>query len=432
MVTASIYTLGCRLNQADSALIADDLRRHGFSIREWGEPTDLTIVNSCTVTTAAEQKTRQAVRAARRLNPQTYLVLAGCSANIDADRWLKESAIDLVVPNPGKTGLTAFLPAKLDRPPAPVLASPLETASAPLFEEQGCGYYPHHTRANLKIQEGCDFFCSYCIVPYARGIPRSRDWDDILREARALLQEGHKELVLTGVNIACYNDHGRTLSDLLRELVRLPGDYRIRLSSTEPREEVPRLLKTLHDNPRICRSLHLPIQYGEDTILQAMNRRYSVAEFTDLIQQAVVTVPGICIGSDVIVGFPGETDATFATCLETIADLPFAYLHVFRYSKRAGTPAARLPNQVNGKLAARRHEALTALATRKSMAFAEEFVGRSVEVLTETQKEDGAWEGWSSEYLRVELGGNGHDIGKNQFAHAKVTRALGGRHVRAL
>lgn len=433
MPTASIYTLGCRLNQADSALIADDLRRAGFALTGWGASVDLAIVNSCIVTAAAAQKTRQAVRRIRRKNPTAFVVLVGCGAELEADKWRNEEALNLVVPNHTKTHLSELLPPSLDSEINPtIVADNSDHTGSDLFTETGCGFYPNRTRANLKIQEGCDFFCSYCIVPYTRGKPRSRKWNDVIREAKELIARGHKEIILTGVNIACYEDHDRKLSELLQELLTLPGDFRLRLSSTEPCPELPRLIAVMRESSRICRFLHIPMQYGENEILQRMNRRYTIEQYNELIYTAASQVPDICLGSDVIVGFPGETTSQFEQCLSTVQTLPLAYLHVFRYSPRPGTPAAQFSNQVHGDIASARHRRLRALADSKTSAFTRELAGKTATVLTESKNERGNWEGWTDNYVRAELTNAFSDLEKNQFVTTTITETQPGRRVRCV
>lgn len=423
---AAIFTLGCRLNQADSAIMAAGLERQGFVLVPWGEPCDLAVINSCTVTAAAARKTRQTARALRRAQPAAFLVLAGCDANVDGDSWLKDGTVDLVVPNPAKTRLAEHLPEQLvPGTPRRVEAGPSEEH----FHEAGTGTFAERTRANLKIQEGCEFFCSYCIVPYARGPARSRDWDDWRREAVELIARGHREIVLTGVNIATYRDRDRDLADLLEALLALPGEFRIRLGSTEPGPILDRVVGVMAANPRVCRFLHLPLQYGEDTILRAMNRRYTVAEYAAFARRAAAAIPGLCLGTDIIVGFPGETEASFASCCETIRALPVNHLHVFTYSPRRGTPAATYPDQVPGDLAQRRAEILTAIGQEKAEAFARSQLGTVAEIVTEERNPAGNWEGWSDHYLRVELLGS--DPGENALLPVRLTEFVAGRQVRA-
>jgi len=439
---ASIHTLGCRLNQADSALIVDALQQDCFELVPWGEPAELLIINSCTVTATADQKTRQAVRRARRRCPQAFIVVVGCGVDTGAFQTPMPDAPDLLIANADKHRLHQLLPPFLIAPTAAAATTPAavpDTAasgaevgandSTATFTLPGKGLYPQRTRANLKIQEGCDFFCSYCIVPHARGNPRSRAWHDVLREARLLIAAGHQELVLTGVNIATYDDAGRGLVQLLEALLDCGDHFRIRLSSTEPGPVLEDVIALMAQAPRICRFLHLPLQYGQDDILKAMRRRYNVAAYIALAAQAQRCLPGVCLGSDIIVGFPGETDAIFGQCCQTVASLPLAYVHIFRYSPRAGTAAATFPDQVNGAIAAARHEQLLRLTQDKATAFAQAQLGSTVVVLTESCNAAGQWQGWSDNYLRVTVDGA---CGGNQLVTVRITNVIKGRHVLGL
>ena len=429
--TAAVCTLGCRLNQAESASICDQLRQRGFHIVPWGQEADLLVVNSCTVTATGARKTRKAARAARRQHPEALIVLVGCSADTEGERWVQEGTVDLIVPNAGKSTIAHMLPGDLRRPRQPAILAVDAPPRATPFVQDGVGYYPDRSRANLKIQEGCDYFCSYCVVPYARGQPRARDWEDALREARGLLERGHREIILTGVNIATYNHEGRGLAQLVAEIAGLHGSFRVRLSSVEPGPALGELLRVMADTPRVCRFLHLPLQYGEDGMLAAMNRRYTVSDYADLAQRALTLMPGICLGSDVIVGYPGETEQQFDACCQAIDCLPLAYLHVFRYSAREPTAAARLSGRVEGHVAAARHRQLSALGRRKSRAFVEALKGQALEVLVEKQTTDGAFEGLSDNYVRVRLHNGDLPLCPGTFVRATVTRPLGDMMVEA-
>ncbi len=430
MTTASILTLGCRLNQADSALIADELRRCGYEVVRWGEAADVLVVNSCAVTTAAAQKTRQALRAARRRAPSAFLVLAGCSANLDPEGCAHQLDVDLVLPNPVKTRISDYLPAESVRPARPrVVDVDLADYSEPVFTERGRGYYPLRTRANLKIQEGCDFGCSYCIVPKARGRARSRQADDVLREARELVAAGYREIVVTGVNIAAYRDGDTDLAGLLEDLLALRGDFRLRLSSTEPGPVLARIVDIMASEPRLCPFLHLPLQHGDDDVLRAMRRRYRVSEFERLVGLAVERIPGLGIGSDVIVGFPGETEAAFEQSVRVIDSLPFSFLHVFTFSPRPGTLAASFPDRVPGPVAADRSRRLRKMAEAKERAFGEANIGRQLRVLTEVRGESGQFEGWSENYLRVAIPCPPPGLSTNEWVNVRVSAVVKGRVV---
>ncbi len=410
MPTASIYTLGCRLNQADSALIADRLTRGGYELVGWNETADVMVVNGCVVTATAGQKTRQAVRSARKRCPDAFIVLVGCAATLEKDT--PNLPANLILDNTRKNELLSHLPAKpVAR--ASLTATPVVRASEPAtpsplpanFTEPGTGLYSERTRANLKVQEGCDFFCSYCIVPHVRGAPRSRDWNDVLREARELLYRGHRELVLTGVNLGTYNDNDRDLADLIGAIADLPGDFRIRLGSVEPTPVVRRVVDVMADlAPRVCRFLHLPLQYGENRILKAMNRRYTTNEFREHADYALQKIDDLCLGTDLIVGFPGETEDEFAKSAKFVESIPWGNFHVFRYSPREGTPAAKLKNQMpGGKVAAERSRTIEEIYAGKLERFKQSQLGKKLPVLVERRTETGKSLGWSDNYLEVEL-----------------------------
>lgn len=418
MKKASIYTQGCRLNQTESALMADRLEQAGFTVVSWEEESEIKIINSCSVTGTAAQKMGQLVRSIRKHHPDSFIVLAGCGVTSESDRekWQQNGLADLVVPNQKKGELADILRETL------ATTSDFHSLSCEqkdLFEEKGVGRYYEKTRANLKIQEGCNFFCSYCIVPYLRGAPRSREWNDILREMGELLQQGYKEIVLTGVNVATYDDHGRDLADLVRELLKFEGDFRLRLSSTEPGEVVRKIAAVMKEDSRLCRFLHLSVQYAENRILKAMNRRYTIEAYRDLLTELTEQIPEICIGSDLIVGFPGEDEESFAMCCEMIEQLPLAYIHVFTYSKREGTKAATMPNQVPSSIAKQRHEIVRKIVERKSQQYCEQFIDKSVRILTETIDE-GLISGWTDNYIKIELPAK-PNIQQNEFYEVKVT-----------
>ena len=432
MQRAAVFTLGCRLNQADTALLCADLVQHGYRLVRWGAAAELLVVNSCAVTAESAAKTRKAVHSARRRRPDAFIVLVGCVAEVEAQAWQADGQVDLIVGNVAKTRLSQVLPAPLKRPGQPGVhlgSLPGREPEPAPFAEAGVGLYPERTRANLKIQEGCDFSCSYCIVPRVRGPARSRQWPDVLREADELRRRGHREIVLVGVNIATYADRGRDLADLVEAILALGAGFRLRLGSTEPGPVLPRLIRLMAREPRLCRFLHLPLQYGEDTILRAMKRRYTVAEYADLASAAAASIPGLCLGSDIIVGFPGETAATFAACCATVQCLPINHVHVFPFSAREGTAAAALPGGVPGDLAARRAAELARLGRAKAAAFALSQVGQTLQIITEDRTSRGAWQGWSDNYLRVEIPDAPY-LEANQGVEVRIEAYLGERRVR--
>ncbi len=403
MKRVSFHTLGCRLNQAETALLADDLCGHGYGMVPWGEPADVVVLNTCAVTGIASRKSRQLISLARRRHPEAFLVVCGCAAS---DPGLVEGAcgkmVDLLLCNPKPRHLSAFLPEEPRHLPRKEAVRPL-TVQEPqdCFTLPGVGLHGDRTRAHLKVQDGCSFRCTYCIVPSVRGPACSRAWEDVLREARELVSRGYRELVLTGVNVATYRQSQGDLADLLSAILEIPGRFRLRLGSVEPGPSLERIIDLMAVHPRMCRFLHLPLQYGEASILRRMGRRYTLEEYGDTVRRASERIPGICLGTDVMVGFPGETEERFAQCHQYLDSLPLSLMHVFRYSPRPGTPAASWPGRPAGAISRPREEKLLALGERKARAFAASQLGKTLPVLLEEGGK--GWQGWSDNYLHVVL-----------------------------
>jgi threonylcarbamoyladenosine tRNA methylthiotransferase MtaB len=343
------------------------------------------------------------VRQLAARNPSVKVALIGCQAQI-----LKETLLDLpnvtwVVGNSEKFNLAAIVGDASETVPQ-VIVPKIERTS---FTVPEVAIDRKHTRANLKIQDGCDFFCAFCVIPFARGPARSRQFGDILDEAKLLIAAGYKEIVLTGVNIGTYGDDGKSFLDVVTALDQLDGLKRIRISSIEPTTIPYELLDMMADpNSKVCRHLHIPLQSGTDTILKAMNRKYTLAEFDHFITEARRRVPGICIGTDVIVGFPGETDELFSEAETYIRESVIDYIHVFTYSERLFARSKRLEGQVSVADKAKRSAALRGVSSRKRRLFLESVLNQPTEVLLETQKY-GYWTGLTDHYVRVYLEGDG-------------------------
>jgi threonylcarbamoyladenosine tRNA methylthiotransferase MtaB len=308
--------------------------------------------------------------------------------------------IDLIVGAQYKMNLPDYLPARdtLRKQPAPELLH-TRTIDREDFVMPGVGDYTS-VRANLKIQDGCNFMCSFCIIPFARGHERSRQFEDVIREAEALAARGHRELVLTGVNIGRYEDHGRSLVELIMRLETIAGVDRIRISSIEPTTVTHDLLDYMATSRKLCRYLHIPLQSGDDGILHAMNRHYTVKDYTALIERAIARVPDLGLGTDLLVGFPGEGEPQFANTQALARALPFAYFHVFGFSKRPGTAADRIKPVLHPSTIKARCRTLSTLSRSKRLAFAQGYTGRTLDVLFEGQ-DNGLWTGFTHNYLRV-------------------------------
>ena len=399
-ITASVVTLGCRLNQADSALLCDRLRRCGFQIvdEDYEESPNLVIVHSCTVTATAARKTRQLLTSIRHKHPYAYIILTGCAAEVDEE--LKEdSDFDILLTKAEKKNLESILERRFNIQHHDY--KPSETVDETVFKEDAVAYFPFKSRANLKIQEGCNNFCTYCIVPYARGRERSRDVEEIMADFKQLLEAGFHEIVITGVNVCNYNCGGLDLVGLLEKLIAVEGDFRIRLGSTEPGEILPRVIDLMASTPKICDFLHLPLQAGTDEILKAMGRKYTLAEYKSMIDCARSKMPHIHIGSDLIVGFPGETAELFEQSCEFVKSMHFANLHVFPFSPRKGTKAEKLPGRIPVEEMVRRVEATKPIKAACAAEFAKSLIGTELSVLFERTLANNGYEGWSSNYVKV-------------------------------
>jgi len=401
MKRAFIITLGCRLNHADTALLTTRLQNAGYSLCTPDTPeAELIVLNSCAITAEAEKKSRQQLRKLRRDHPAARIIAAGCAAETDPDKLLAAGA-DEVWSNPDKKLI-------FDRcTGTKSIALPAEN-----FTENTVSSFPFRTRAFLKIQEGCDNRCSYCIVPDVRGRSRSRKFDECIADCRHAIAAGIPEIVLTGVNTCNYADAGHDLGDLIREIASLPGDFRLRLGSTEPHPGDLTLPELIADpSNRLCRFLHLSMQHGSDRILQAMYRRYTAQEFMDFVEKVRELVPDIHIGTDFIVGFPGETDDDFARLLEVAKAIKFANIHAFIYSPRPGTPAAELPNRIHPAVARERMHALQTIAAESAAAFARSQTGKTLPVIFERES-GGIQHGWSDNYLAISAPAGSYPLGK--------------------
>jgi threonylcarbamoyladenosine tRNA methylthiotransferase MtaB len=401
MKRASLHTLGCRLNQAETAVLAARLRHDGYHVVEFGEPTDLLVVNTCSVTEDAERTCRYVIRKTLRHSPDAFVAVTGCYAQTGVQELRTIPGIDLIVGNQFKWDLPSFLPpphALKKQPDAEVLHTRTidrEDFTLPEYGE------PDSTRALLKIQDGCNVMCSFCLIPFARGHERSRLQDDVIREAEILVAGGYREIVLTGVNIGQYSHGGLDLVGLISHLEAIEGLERIRISSIEPTTITNTLLDRMASSSKLCPYLHIPLQSGDDAILSSMNRPYNVDEYRQLIHRAVAAIPQLGLGTDIMVGFPGETEEAFEHTVDRVRELPFSYFHVFTYSQRPGTAAIKLPGQVPIAVARKRAKVLADLSRQKRLTFAERYIGSTLSVLFESGSTDGFRLGVTPNFLKV-------------------------------
>ncbi len=427
--TATVHTIGCRLNQAESAILADRLQAKGYRLVDYGQPTDLLVLNTCSVTEEAERDCRYAIRRTLRRSPGAFVAVTGCYAQTGVESLRRLAGIDLILGSQFKMALPDYLPdpAALHKQPAPHVLHTRRIEHAE-FMMAGAGDY-ETTRAYLKIQDGCGFMCSFCIIPFARGQERSRNSGDVLREAAELAARGHRELVLTGVNIGRYAADGCTLLGLIRRLEAIEGIERIRISSIEPSTISEELLAHMAASSKLCRHLHIPLQSGDDGLLRAMHRRYTLREYAALVEKAAAMIPDLALGTDLMVGFPGEGEQAFSTTCSAVADLPFAYLHVFSFSRRPGTAAARLRDAVAPAVVSRRSRVLAGISRAKRLAFYQRFTGRTLPVLFEDQAQ-GRWTGLTDNYIRVGVASPRHLA--NRLEPVTIAGAMDGLAVGSL
>ncbi|MDZ7345987.1 MAG: tRNA (N(6)-L-threonylcarbamoyladenosine(37)-C(2))-methylthiotransferase MtaB [candidate division KSB1 bacterium] len=389
----SFFTIGCRLNQAETAAIAQSFIEKGCQVVDFNSSADIAVINTCTVTEKGDAETHKAVNRAVSRNPKVKVALIGCQAQTRKEALLALPNVQWVVGTEKKFALSDIVLSECNAPR--LIVPPVSRID---FTMPYSAADPRRTRVNLKIQDGCDFFCAYCEIPYARGRARSRVFSDVLAEAERLAEK-YKEIVLTGVNVGTYNSEGRTLLDLIDALSKIDGIARIRISSIEGLTLPPTVFERMRSG-KLCRHLHISMQSAQDEVLRAMNRRYTVAEFRALLDLAARQVPQICLGTDIIVGFPGETDEHFNETYDNLSAMPFAYFHVFSYSDRPHAKSRKLPNKVPQPVIEERSRRLRALSFAKRHRFLESRLGETATVLFEQQK-NGWWTGLTDHYVRV-------------------------------
>jgi threonylcarbamoyladenosine tRNA methylthiotransferase MtaB len=405
--TVAIHTLGCKVNQTESAAIGEMFKEHGYLLTEFDQPADVYIINTCTVTHLGDRKSRQMIRRATKNNPQALIVVTGCYAQTSPGEVMEIPGVDLVVGTADKNKIVELVEQEVAKPTSPVNAV-LDVFQQHEFQEMPTVTESGKTRAFIKVQEGCNNYCAYCIIPYARGPLRSRNLTSIVEEVHKLVNEGFKEVVLTGIHTGAYGldfKDGTELATLIKELVHINGLERLRLSSVEPNDITPDLIDIAQSSKVFCNHLHIPMQSGDDTILKSMGRRYSTKHFEQLITDIRSKIPDIAITTDVIVGFPGETDELFESTYKFCQKMAFSGMHVFKYSPRKGTRAAEFPDQVVAEKKDERSHHLIVLSQQMAHSYAEKHLGQTVEVLAEqpVKSQPGYWEGLTETYLRVEF-----------------------------
>ena len=422
--TVSIVTLGCKTNQFESAAMSEQLSNAGYRQVNFEQGAELVIVNTCTVTAATDSQSRNLIRRARRMNSQARVVVTGCYAQVDPESLAELPGVALVIGNEEKKDFLERLTAlKVDH--AQIAVTDIRQIER--AESLPLNSFEQRSRAFVQIQNGCDAFCSYCIIPYARGRSRSVPVDDVVQQVVHLAHSGYPEVVLTGIHIGNYGQDFQPQLDLLHLLQQIDQssfDGRLRLGSIEPTELPDSLLAYIAAAEWICPHYHIPLQAGEDTILKRMNRHYSTKYFQQLLEGIHKLQPNAAIGLDIITGFPGETDEQFAASCDFLEQLPFSHLHVFPFSKRPGTPAAEMKDQVPGNLVKERAAKLREIGERKLAEFANGFVGKKLQIIVEGGDHDGEKRGLSQYYLPVHF--TADSVKQGDLLEVKVSTAEGG------
>lgn len=400
MRKVSFYTIGCKLNFAETSTISEEFKKRGFEIVEFGEPADVCVINTCSVTENADRDCRRIVRKALKVSPNAFIIVTGCYAQLRPDEIAKIEGVDLILGSNEKFKIFDFVGDFHKNYHAQIFVSPISEISE--FHIASSTPTSDRTRAFLKVQDGCDYNCSYCTIPLARGESRSPEVNIILEKAKTLAQLGYKEIVLSGVNVGDYGRKiGTNLFELVKELEKIDGIERIRISSIEPNLLTEEMIDYFISSEKICNHFHIPLQSGSDEILRKMRRRYNSELYRRRIEYIKSKDPDACIGADVIVGFPGESEKHFETTYNFISDLPISYLHVFTYSERPNTDAVNLPDKVPIEERHKRSEMLRNLGLRKKMAFYRQMVGKEFDVLWESEVKDGKMFGFTRNYVKV-------------------------------
>ena len=406
------HTLGCKVNQSETEAMTALFLDKGYQLGEFEAYCDVYVINTCTVTHAGDRKSRQMIRRAKQINPQAIVVVTGCYAQTSPEAIAAIEDVDIILGTNMRhlivDEVEAFAGSRVQ------LVDAKDTLTD--FEEISMDRVIQKARAYLKVQEGCEQFCTYCIIPYARGPLRSRSMENTLQEAKKLEQAGFKEIILTGIHLGAYGKPSEaereagavqrvTLADLCEMLLNETSFERIRLSSIEPTEVDDHLLRLFAENRRMCRHLHLPLQAGDDDVLEAMHRPYNTEQYRQEMARIREAVPDIALSTDLMVGFPGETDEQFENSLRFCDEIAFSSMHLFKYSPRQGTPAAGYPNQVPNEVKDIRSKRMQEMAERNMLRYMEAHLGQIVEVLVEEQRSDGIWLGHTDTYLHVAVDG---------------------------
>lgn len=424
MPSVAFHTLGCKVNHYETEAIWQLFQEQGYERVDYESTSDVYVINTCTVTNTGDKKSRQVIRRAIRKNPDAVICVTGCYAQTSPAEIMAIPGVDIVVGTQDRVKMLEYIERfKEERQPINAVGNIMKNR---VYEELDVPAFTDRTRASLKIQEGCNNFCTFCIIPWARGLMRSRDPKEVIRQAQQLVDAGYKEIVLTGIHTGGYGEDMKdyNLAMLLKDLEReVIGLERLRISSIEASQITDEVIQVMNDSNVIVRHLHVPLQSGSNSVLKRMRRKYTMEFFGERLDRLKEALPGLAVTSDVIVGFPGETEEEFMETYNFIKDHKFSELHVFPYSKRTGTPAARMDDQVDEEIKNERVHRLIALSDQLAKEYASQFEGEVLEVIPEERSKsgEGMYEGYTDNYLKVIFKGTEEMIG--QIVKVKITKA---------
>ncbi|MDE5413867.1 tRNA (N(6)-L-threonylcarbamoyladenosine(37)-C(2))-methylthiotransferase MtaB [Alkalihalobacterium chitinilyticum] len=425
MPTVAFQTLGCKVNHYETEAIWQLFKADGYEKVDFEKTADVYVINTCTVTNTGDKKSRQVIRRAIRKNPDAVICVTGCYAQTSPAEIMAIPGVDIVVGTQDRTKMLEYIEQYTkEREPINGVSNIMKTR---VYEELDVPAFTDRTRASLKIQEGCNNFCTFCIIPWARGLMRSRNPEEVIKQATQLVNAGYKEIVLTGIHTGGYGEDLKdySLARLLEDLEKVEGLKRIRISSIEASQITDEVIDVIDRSTKVVRHLHIPLQSGSDTVLKRMRRKYTMEFFGERLDRLKEVLPGLAVTSDVIVGFPGETAEEFQETYDFIAKHKFSELHVFPYSKRTGTPAARMEDQVDEDVKNERVHRLIELSNQLAKEYASQFEGEVLEVIPEEMDKEsadsGMYIGYSDNYLKVKFPATESMIG--QIVKVKIKKA---------
>lgn len=415
----AFYTLGCKVNQYETNGMIQAFLEKGYEIVDFTEKSDIYIINTCTVTSISDKKSRQMIRRTKQLNPEAIVVAVGCYAQVAKDKLEEIKDIDLILGISEKTEIIKYVEEEIkERNPKTYISDVMHQKQ---FVDFGSVNYTDKNRVAIKVQDGCNQFCTYCIIPYARGRIRSRKIENVKKEVEDLAQKGIKEIVITGIHVASYGkdlEENIGLIDLLEEINKIDGIERIRLSSLEPTLITEEFVKRLSKLAKICDHFHLSLQSGCNETLKRMNRHYTTEDFKKATELLRKTYPNVALTTDIIVGFPGETEEEFNITYDFLKEINFYKMHVFKYSPRHGTKAEKMPNQIDGNIKEERSKKLIELSDKNEINQNKRYINKNLDVLIE-EFEEGYYKGHTTNYIMVKIQENTNNL-QNKIVTVKI------------